>query len=211
MTKNRPYDAVKRAGDLLVAAVLLIVTLPIQLVVAGLVLARLGRPVLFKQARPGRDGQVFNILKYRTMKNPDHALGVLADEDRLTPFGRRLRSTSLDELPALVNVLVGDMSLVGPRPLLVEYLELYSPAQARRHEVRPGVTGLAQVSGRNALTWEDRFALDIEYVENRSLWLDLRILVSTVSTVLKREGVSAQGSATMTPFKGSNTAGIGHE
>jgi len=203
MMKTRPYDVVKRAGDIAAASLGLVVSAPVQLVVAAMVRANLGGPVLFRQARPGRDGKVFTILKFRSMKDADPARGLVSDDERLTGFGRVLRSTSLDELPALWNVLRGDMSLVGPRPLLVEYLALYTPEQARRHEVRPGITGLAQVSGRNALTWEDRFALDVDYVDKRSMSLDLRILGMTVATVLRREGVTEEGSATMTAFRGS--------
>jgi lipopolysaccharide/colanic/teichoic acid biosynthesis glycosyltransferase len=202
MSAARPYDVVKRVGDLTTASLGLIICSPLQLVVAILVWAKLGRPVLFRQHRPGRGGRVFTILKFRTMKDANSTL--VSDADRLTTFGRRLRSTSLDELPALWNVLRGDMSLVGPRPLLVEYLGRYTVQQARRHEVRPGITGLAQVSGRNAISWEDRFALDIEYVDNRSFRLDMRILFMTVATVLKRDGVTQAGSATMTPFTGSS-------
>ena len=203
MTAGRPYDIVKRAGDVTAASIGLVLASPVLLIVAVMVRTRLGSPVLFRQPRPGRGGRIFTMAKFRTMKDADPARGLISDADRLTPFGRRLRSTSLDELPALWNVLRGDMSLVGPRPLLVEYLERYSPTQARRHEVRPGITGLAQVSGRNALTWEDRFALDVEYVDRRSLRLDLRILWLTVATVIKREGVTAEGSATMPVFRGS--------
>lgn len=205
--RRRPYDAVKRAGDIALASLGLLLSSPIQIAVAVLVRTRIGSPVLFRQPRPGRDGRVFTILKFRSMKDPDPARGLVSDAERLTPFGRALRSTSLDELPALWNVLRGDMSLVGPRPLLVEYLPLYSPEQARRHEVRPGITGLAQASGRNALTWEERFALDVEYVDHRSLGLDLRVLGMTVATVLSRKGVSAEGSATMEPFRGTATEG----
>jgi lipopolysaccharide/colanic/teichoic acid biosynthesis glycosyltransferase len=203
MTTGRPYDVVKRLGDVAAASIGLIVSSPVQLAVAVLVRQRLGAPVLFRQPRPGRGGRIFTILKFRTMKDADPSLGLVSDAERLTDFGRRLRATSLDELPALWNVLRGDMSLVGPRPLLVEYLERYSPTQARRHEVRPGITGLAQVSGRNSLSWEDRLQLDVDYVENRSVALDLRILLMTVTTVLRRDGVTAAGSATMTTFRGS--------
>ncbi|GAB3043079.1 sugar transferase [Sediminivirga luteola] len=196
----RPYDVVKRAGDVFVSAALLVATAPIQAGVAAVVAKNLGRPVLFRQERPGRDGRVFTLLKFRTMRPVDEARGWVTDEERLTPFGKKLRSTSLDELPTLWNVLRGDMSLVGPRPLLVEYLEWYSPEQARRHEVRPGVTGLAQVNGRNALSWEQRFALDVEYVDRRGLMLDLKILASTVRAVLTREGISAEGHVTMNKF-----------
>ena len=165
------YDVVKRGLDVTVSAVGLVLSAPVQLVTAGIVLATDGRPVLFRQARPGKDGVVFELVKFRTMRHPD--ANHVSDADRLTTVGRFLRSTSLDELPTLWNVLKGDMSLVGPRPLLVEYLPRYSPQQARRHEVRPGVTGLAQVSGRNGLSWEDKFALDVEYVDQRSLRLDI--------------------------------------
>jgi lipopolysaccharide/colanic/teichoic acid biosynthesis glycosyltransferase len=201
MTRTRPYDAVKRAGDVLAASIGLILSAPVQAVVALLVRANLGSPVLFRQKRPGRGGRVFIILKFRTMKDPDPANGFVSDADRLTRFGRILRSTSLDELPALWNVLRGEMSFVGPRPLLVEYVSLYTPEQARRHEVRPGVTGLAQVSGRNAVTWEKRFELDVEYVDHRSLLLDLSILARTFTTVLSRKGIASEGEATMRKFR----------
>ncbi|MEU4441049.1 sugar transferase [Micromonospora chalcea] len=196
-------DRSKRFLDVLAAVVLLAVTAPVLATVAVLVAVRLGRPVLFRQRRAGRHGALFEVVKFRTMREPDHRRGLVSDADRLTPFGRRLRATSLDELPTLWNVLRGDMSLVGPRPLLPEYLGRYTPAQARRHEVRPGVTGLAQVSGRNELSWEDKFALDVEYVDNRSLRLDLAILAATVRTVLRREGISAAGSATAPEFLGT--------
>lgn len=197
------HDLVKRAMDLVVAGVVLVATAPVQAVLAVLVRRRLGAPVLFRQQRPGRDGRVFELVKFRTMIAPDPATGLISDADRLTPFGAFLRSTSLDELPTLLNVVRGDMSLVGPRPLLVQYLERYTPAQARRHEVRPGVTGLAQVSGRNAITWEQKFAKDVEYVDSRSLLLDLRIIWRTVAQVLRRDGISAAGEATMAEFAGS--------
>ncbi|MFW5469842.1 sugar transferase [Knoellia sp. CPCC 206435] len=195
------HDQVKRALDVGLSGLALVVSAPVQVVVAVLVLLAHGRPVLFRQARPGLHGEVFELVKFRTMRHPDDTHVI--DADRLTRVGRFLRSTSLDELPTLVNVLRGDMSLVGPRPLLVDYLERYSPAQARRHEVRPGVTGLAQVSGRNALSWEDRFALDVEYVERRSLGLDLSIIGRTATAVLRRQGISGEGEATMSPFLGS--------
>lgn len=197
---TRLYDAAKRVFDILVAAALLIATAPVQLVVALLIALRLGRPVLFRQARPGRGGAVFTLLKFRTMRDVDEARGLLDDADRLTPFGRALRATSLDELPTLWNVLRGEMSLVGPRPLLVEYLQYYTPEQVRRHEVRPGVTGLAQVNGRNALTWEEKFRLDVEYVDRRSFALDIRILLATLRAVVSREGISHEGHATMHKF-----------
>jgi len=195
------YDATKRALDASVAAVGLVATAPLQAVVALAVLAKHGRPVLFRQPRPGKDGRVFELVKFRTMLLPDARR--VSDADRLTPLGRFLRSTSLDELPTLWNVLKGDMSLVGPRPLLVQYLERYSPEQARRHEVRPGITGLAQVRGRNNLDWDDKFALDVEYVDHRSLGLDLRILWETVAVVLLRRGISADGHVTMSEFRGA--------
>ena len=197
----RGYDLVKRAIDLVAASIVLLVSLPFQAVIALLVRRSLGSPVLFRQERPGRDGEVFTIVKFRTMKPSDSDQAT--DEARLTPLGRRLRSTSLDELPSLVNVIRGDMSLVGPRPLLVEYLDRYTPDQARRHEVRPGITGLAQVSGRNAISWEDKLRLDVEYVDQRSLGLDLAIMARTVVSVLRRHGISHPGTATTTHFRGS--------
>ncbi|MEU5944860.1 sugar transferase [Micromonospora sp. NPDC047465] len=200
--RARP-EGLKRAIDLAAAVVLLVLTAPLVLVVAALVAAGLGRPVLFRQPRAGRHGQVFELVKFRTMLPPDPRRGRVRDGDRLTPLGRFLRSTSLDELPTLWNVLRGDMSLVGPRPLLTQYLSRYSPTQARRHEVRPGITGLAQVRGRNSLGWEEKLDLDVWYVDHRSLRLDLSILAATVRTVLRREGISAAGSATAPEFLGT--------
>jgi lipopolysaccharide/colanic/teichoic acid biosynthesis glycosyltransferase len=197
---TRPYDLLKRILDILIAAVTLVLLSPVLAIVALLVALRLGRPVLFVQPRPGRNGRIFRLRKFRSMRDIDESRGLVSDADRLTSFGRRLRSTSLDELPSLWNVLRGDMSVVGPRPLLVEYLPRYTLEQARRHEVRPGITGLAQASGRNALSWEDKFALDVQYVENRSLKLDARIVVATIRSVIAREGISAEGQATMTKF-----------
>lgn len=196
----------KRLFDLVVAALaLLALALPL-LVLAGLIRRKLGRPVLFRQVRPGLNGKPFEMVKFRTMTDELGADGVLLpDAQRLTPFGRFLRASSLDELPELWSVIKGDMSLVGPRPLLMEYLPLYTPEQARRHEVRPGITGWAQVNGRNAISWEDKFALDVWYVENPSLWLDIKILWMTVRKVLVRDGISAAGDATMPKFTGSNT------
>ena len=196
----RRHDEVARALDIVVSAAGLVVSAPLQAVIAGVVLAAHGRPVLFRQQRPGLHGEVFELVKFRTMRHPDATR--TTDAERLTGVGRLLRSTSLDELPTLWNVLRGDMALVGPRPLLVAYLERYSPEQARRHEVRPGITGLAQVSGRNALSWEDRFALDVDYVERRSLVLDLSIIGRTVVAVLRRQGISGEGEATMSEFVG---------
>lgn len=199
-------DAVKRAFDVVVASAVLVLTLPIQGVVAALVRRDLGTPVLFRQARPGRDGRVFTLIKFRTMRAAAPGEGVESDDARLTPLGRRLRSTSLDELPSLWNVVRGDMSLVGPRPLLVQYLDRYTPEQARRHEVRPGITGLAQVSGRNAITWDEKLALDVQYVEARSFLLDLKILIRTIAPLVHRRDVSADGLATMTEFRGAGRA-----
>jgi len=204
-----PYDGVKRALDVVGAGTVLLLSLPVQLVVGIAVAGALGRPVLFRQERPGLDSRVFTLVKFRTMKDVDIARGLVSDEQRLTRFGRILRSTSLDELPTLMNVVKGDMSLVGPRPLLTRYLARYTPEQARRHEVRPGVTGLAQVSGRNAISWEAKFALDAEYVDRRSLLLDLKILLMTVSAVLKRDGITAHEEATTHEFMGTDSSGEG--
>ncbi len=195
----------KRMLDLTGSAAGLLLLAPVILCTAVLVRRRLGSPVLFAQVRPGRHGEPFRMYKFRTMTDARDAQGrLLPDSERLTPFGRWLRSSSLDELPELLNVLKGDMSLVGPRPLLMEYLPLYSPEQARRHEVKPGITGWAQINGRNAISWEDKFALDVWYVDNRSLWLDIRILALTVWKVVRREGISAAGEATMPRFTGSD-------
>lgn len=192
----------KRACDLVLGVPALLLSLPVQAVVALAVRRRLGAPVLFRQDRPGLHGVPFTMVKFRTMVDPDPCRQLVTDEERLTPFGAFLRSTSLDELPALLHVVRGQMSLVGPRPLLMSYLDRYTPEQARRHEVRPGLTGLAQVSGRNATTWERRLALDVEYVDTRSFWLDLRILGRTITAVLTRRGVSSEGSVTMEEFTG---------
>lgn len=195
-----PYDPVKRVLDVVSAGVGLVVLSPVIAVVALLVAFKLGRPVMFSQQRPGKGGQLFTLRKFRSMRDIDEANGLVADEQRLTPFGKVLRSSSLDELPSLWNVVRGDMSVVGPRPLLVEYLPRYTPEQARRHDVRPGITGLAQASGRNALTWEDKFALDVRYVETRSFRLDARVLLATIRSVVAREGISEDGQATMSKF-----------
>lgn len=196
--------ALKRTFDVVVGAAALVLLAPVMIGVALLVRLRLGSPVLFRQVRPGLHGQPFEMIKFRTMRDAVGPDGLpLSDAERLTPFGRFLRSSSFDELPELWNVLTGDMSLVGPRPLLMEYVPLYSPEQARRHEVRPGVTGWAQVNGRNAIGWEQKFALDVWYVDNRSLWLDFKILLLTVMKVLRSEGVSAQGHVTMERFTGT--------
>ncbi|QCU77544.1 sugar transferase [Citricoccus sp. SGAir0253] len=197
------YGFVKRSLDALGAAGLLVLASPALGITALMVRRNLGRPVLFTQERPGRAGKTFRMYKFRSMKDVDPEAGLVTDEERLTDFGRWLRSTSLDELPSLLNVLKGDMSFVGPRPLLVSYLDRYTPEQARRHEVRPGITGLAQVSGRNLVDWEERFRLDVEYVDNMTLRTDARILLQTVSAVFRRHGISADGQATMSEFTGS--------
>jgi lipopolysaccharide/colanic/teichoic acid biosynthesis glycosyltransferase len=194
----------KRAFDIITSGILLVLLAPVLLALALLVRWCLGKPVLFRQTRPGKDARPFAMLKFRTMRDARDRNGQpLPDAERLTSFGRTLRSSSLDELPELWNVLKGDMSLVGPRPLLMEYLPLYSAEQARRHDVRPGITGWAQVNGRNALSWEEKFTLDIWYVDNRSFWLDMKIIVLTVAKVLNRSGIAADGEATMHKFKGS--------
>jgi sugar transferase EpsL len=200
------YSAAKRAFDIVVSAVLLVVLAPLVAVIALAVRAQLGRPVLFRQVRAGRYGRPFTMRKFRTMRDiRDAQGGLLPDDARVTRLGSFLRSTSLDELPELWNVLIGEMSLVGPRPLLPEYLPLYSPAQARRHEVRSGITGWAQVNGRNALTWERRFELDVYYVDHRSFLFDLRILLSTIATVVRRQHISHAGHVTMERFRGTSS------
>ena len=208
---HRVYDPVKRLLEVVASALLLVLLSPVLLVTAILVRRRLGSPVLFKQQRPGKDGRLFTMLKFRSMTDAptatDSVAAVGTDADRLTPFGRKLRSTSLDELPELVNVLRGDMSIVGPRPLLTEYLPRYNETQARRHEVRPGITGWAQVNGRNAVSWDDRFEMDVWYVDNRSLVLDLQILGMTVAAVFDRSGISSGTHATMEPFEPGVNAG----
>jgi lipopolysaccharide/colanic/teichoic acid biosynthesis glycosyltransferase len=194
---------VKRLFDIVVAAVALVLFSPVLVIVALLVRIKMGSPVLFRQTRPGLHGKAFEMIKFRSMLNAVDASGVpLADAQRLTGFGRFLRSSSLDELPELWNVLKGNMSLVGPRPLLMHYLPLYSSRQMRRQEVRPGITGWAQVNGRNALTWDDKFELDVWYVENRSMMLDFKILFLTLVTVFRRQGINGDGHATMEPFRG---------
>src|SRR5690606_10232469 len=196
----------KRLFDIVISSLLLILLSPVLLVLSILVRITLGSPVLFRQVRPGLHGRPFTMYKFRTMTDERDIQGrLLPDEQRLTKLGRFLRSTSLDELPELFNVLKGDMSLVGPRPLLMEYLPLYTPEQARRHEVRPGITGWAQVNGRNAISWEEKFRYDVWYVDNWSFWLDIKILWMTIVSVLKREGISAQGHVTMPPFTGSRS------
>lgn len=195
----------KRAFDLIVSVSALVALLPVLLVTAILVRIKLGSPIFFRQTRPGRDGKPFKMVKFRTMLDAvDKKGNPLPDKLRMTPFGSFLRATSLDELPELWNVTKGDMSLVGPRPLLMEYLPLYSEEQYRRHAVRPGVTGWAQVNGRNAISWEDKFKLDVWYVDNHSIWLDLKILFLTVKKVLVRDGISGEGEVTMSKFTGKD-------
>jgi len=201
---TRGYDRVKRALDIAIAVPLFILTLPIQAVTALAIRVRLGSPVLFRQRRPGLHGEPFVMIKFRTMQKVDPAQGLVDDASRMTPLGHRLRATSLDELPTLWNIIRGDISLVGPRPLLMQYLDRYSAEQARRHEVRPGLTGLAQVSGRNALSWEEKFRLDVKYVDHHSLFGDLKILLATLRSVVRRDGISAAGEATMPEFLGSD-------
>lgn len=196
---------IKRLFDIITSATGLLLLAPVIAVVAIQIRRKLGSPVLFRQVRPGKDGKAFEMVKFRTMRDGiDENGNPLPDSERMTPFGAFLRSTSLDELPELWNVFKGEMSLVGPRPLLTEYLPLYSKEQYRRHDVRPGVTGWAQVNGRNAINWEDKFILDVWYVDNRSFWLDLKILFLTVKKVLVRDGISADGQVTTEYFKGNN-------
>ncbi len=203
-----PIPLNKRLFDLIVTSLGLLVISPIMLIIALLVRVFHGAPVLFRQQRPGYKGHPFYIHKFRTMTDArDREGNSLPDSARLTPLGRFLRSSSLDELPELFNILRGEMSLVGPRPLLMQYLERYSPEQARRHDVLPGITGWAQINGRNTLTWEDKFALDVWYVDNHSFWLDIRILLLTLWKVFKREGISQPGHATAEEFMGNKTPG----
>lgn len=195
---------IKRAIDILGSSLGGLLISPILIIIAILIRIRLGSPIFFTQDRVGKDGKIFKIVKFRTMLEPHDKLGeLLSDKERVTSFGKFLRSTSLDELPELINVLKGDMSLVGPRPLLVEYIDLYSKEQFRRHEVRPGMTGWAQVNGRNNLDWDERFKMDVEYVDNQNLLLDIKILFFTIFKVLKRDGISKDGHVTMDKFKGN--------
>jgi lipopolysaccharide/colanic/teichoic acid biosynthesis glycosyltransferase len=195
---------IKRLLDIVISTTALIVLFPVIITVVCLVVCSMGSPILFRQVRPGRHGKPFNMIKFRTMREATDIHGdPLPDDQRMTRISNFMRSSSLDELPGLWNVLMGDMSLVGPRPLLVEYLPLYSSEQNRRHEVRPGITGWAQVNGRNTLSWDKKFKLDVWYVDNQSLWLDFRILAMTLTTVLTRKGVSEDGGVTMSKFTGS--------
>ena len=202
----------KRLFDILVSALGLIILAPVIAVVAFQVRRTLGYPVFFRQVRPGKDGKPFQMIKFRTMRDAiDKDGSPLPDSERIAPFGNFLRNSSLDELPELWNVLKGNMSLVGPRPLLMGYLPLYSPEQARRHDVRPGVTGWAQVNGRNAISWEEKFKYDVWYVENQSFWLDMKIIWMTIKKVIAREGISADGEATMPKFTGSKSSKVNDE
>lgn len=195
---------IKRPLDLVCALSATVVLSPVLLVTAAMVRSKLGSPVIFTQERPGRDGKVFRLYKFRTMLPPkDGVIDPKQDAARLTPFGKKLRSTSLDELPELFNIIKGNMAIVGPRPLLVQYLDRYTPKQARRHEVRPGFTGLAQVKGRNAISWEEKFEWDVKYVDKITFKGDCRIILDTIKTVVKREGISAAGEATMEEFMGT--------
>ena len=194
----------KRLFDILISFVALILLSPVIALVTWKIRKNLGSPVLFKQIRPGLNGEPFEMIKFRTMRDSVDSNGnPLPDGERMTPFGKKLRSTSLDELPELLNVLKGEMSLVGPRPLLMRYLPLYSEEQARRHEIKPGVTGWAQVNGRNAISWDEKFKYDVWYVDNRNLWLDVKILYLTVKKVFVKEGISEEGEATVSEFKGT--------
>lgn len=193
----------KRFLDFILALAAIVVLSPVILIIAVLVRFKLGSPVIFHQNRPGYDGKIFGLIKFRSMTDERDADGMLlSDEVRLTPFGRRLRSTSLDELPELWNIVKGDMSIVGPRPLLVQYLPLYNQKQIHRHDVSPGFTGYAQVNGRNSITWEEKFELDVWYVQNVSLWLDIKIILQTIMIVVKRDGINSQNAATMEEFRG---------
>ncbi|AWV85100.1 sugar transferase [Acinetobacter radioresistens] len=198
----------KRFLDIIIASIALMLLSPLYAFVAYKVKKNLGSPVLFRQVRPGLHGRPFEMIKFRTMKDAIDANGqLLPDSERLTPFGRMLRSSSLDEMPELWNVIKGDMSIVGPRPLLMEYLPLYNEEQAKRHQVRPGMTGYAQVNGRNAISWDEKFKLDTWYVENQSIWLDFKIMLKTVKKVLAKDDISAEGEATMSKFTGNS---VGH-
>ena len=198
-------NVVKRTIDIVCSGLGLIVLSPILLITAILIRIKLGSPIFFTQDRVGKDGKIFKMIKFRTMLDAVDKWGEpLPDEERMTPFGKFLRSTSIDELPELINVFKGDMSLVGPRPLLVEYIKLYSKEQFRRHEVRPGITGWAQVNGRNTLRWAEKFKLDIYYVDNFNIFFDIKILFMTLIKVIKREGISQEGSVTMEKFNGNN-------
>ena len=199
------YKIIKRIIDILAALSALIILSPVYIFVAFKVAKNLGKPVLFSQKRPGLNGQIFTMKKFRSMRDAQDKNGnILPDQERLTPFGIKLRNSSLDELPGLLSVLKGDMSLVGPRPLLIEYLPLYSEVQAKRHDVKPGITGWAQVNGRNAISWQEKFELDVWYVDNQSLWLDIKIIYLTIKKVFSQADINAEGEATMSKFTGQS-------
>ncbi len=200
---------IKRCLEIIMSMLIIVVISPLIVILRAIIRLKLGSPIIFKQLRPGKDGKIFTMYKFRTMSDKKDENGqLLSDELRMTKLGNFLRSTSLDELPELLNVLKGDMSFVGPRPLLVEYLDRYTAEQNRRHQVKPGITGWAQVNGRNAISWDEKFKLDVWYVDNWSLGLDIRILFMTVFRVLKRDGISQQGNVTMSKFTGSNSNGV---
>lgn len=205
MNKMKLQPLCKRIIDIAGSLIGLIILSPIFIIVAILVRTKLGSPIFFVQERPGKNGKIFKMIKFRTMLDSKNKNGeLLSDEERLTNFGKKLRSTSLDELPELINVLKGDMSLVGPRPLLVQYLPRYSPHQARRHEVRPGITGWAQINGRNSISWEEKFNLDVEYVDNYNIIMDIKILILTILKVVKKDGITQENHATAEFFTGNN-------
>lgn len=214
MTNYRGFyrNYMKRPMDFMLALLAIIVLSPVMIIVAVLVRVKLGSPIIFKQKRPGLNEKIFTIYKFRTMiEKRDKNGELLPDNDRLTKFGVLLRSTSLDELPELFNILKGDMAMVGPRPLLVQYLPLYNEHQRRRHDVRPGLSGLAQVNGRNAINWEDKFNLDVKYVDNVNFFLDWKIIFLTIKKVCMKEGINSENSVTMEPFKKSSEERTGHE
>ncbi len=202
----------KRIFDIIISFLVLVILSPIFILLSILVRIKLGNPVIFRQKRPGKDEKIFELYKFRTMTNKtDESGNLLPDEVRLTSFGKRMRALSLDELPEFFNILKGDMSLIGPRPLLVQYLPLYNTTQKRRHEVRPGLSGLAQANGRNLLSWEDKFSMDVEYVDNVTLIGDIKIIFATIVGVLKRDGISSETAATMEPFAGTKPAEVGKD
>lgn len=204
--RQNSYEFLKRGLDIVGSGLGLVVLAPVIAVVGVVVRNKLGSPVIFKQDRPGKDGELFTLYKFRSMLDIDESKGLATNEERITDFGQKLRATSLDELPSLLNVFKGDMSLVGPRPLMVRYLDKYTPEQARRHEVRPGIAGLAQVSGRNDLRWDERFGLDVEYVDNQSLLLDIKLIVETLRIAIRRDGIASEGHSVGSPFDGQYRA-----
>lgn len=200
--RKNSYEFLKRGLDIVGSGLGLVVLSPVIAVVGVVVRNKLGSPVIFRQDRPGKDGELFTLYKFRSMLDADESKGLVTNEERITDFGKKLRATSLDELPSLLNVFKGDMSLVGPRPLMVRYLDKYTPEQARRHEVRPGIAGLAQVSGRNGLEWDERFGMDVEYVDNRSFLLDVKLILETLRIAIRRDGIVSDGHSVGSPFDG---------